>query len=265
MRPACSTKRRCNRGSAEVIERQRPARSAGPYLGALLLSALIDLLLRARLFFDLDMRKVLEHSLYRWLLELFERFYFGVLAIFLLFFLIRILPAILGNRTLSRGTMKRFGALATIQLLANLAAVNMAIFLVDIASYELLIESLALYASINLIFLFWYWFFDYPLRSQRLVSVGAAASGISGNRGRGIPLGILFPEEALELDIDGSDFWTPKLVDYVFFTLVSSNTLGSPEGHGVIGDRLKWTQIVHTICMTLVFIVIVARAINTLT
>lgn len=259
MRPASSIRQRCKKGSLEVIERQRPARSAGPYLGGLVLSALIDLLLRARLFFDLDMRKVLEHPLYRWLLELFERFYFGVLAIFLLFFLIRILPAVLGNQTLSRARMKLFGALATIQLLANLAAVNMAIFLVDIASYELLIESLALYASINLIFLFWYWFFDYPLRSQRLVAVGMA-----GNRGRGIPLGILFPEEALELDIDGSDFWTPKFVDYVFFTLVSSNTLGSPEGHGVIGDRLKWTQIVHTICMTLVFIVMVARAINTL-
>lgn len=253
-----------------MIERQRPARSAGPYLGALLLSALIDVLLRARLFFDLVMRKLPKPSSYRWLLDLSGGFYFCVLAIFLLFFLIRILPAILGNRTLSRGAMKLFGALATIQLLANLAAVNMAIFLVDIASYELLIESLALYASINLIFLFWYWFFDYPLRSQRLVSVGAAAVGVAsaemaGNRGRGIPLGILFPEEALEFDIDGSDFWTPKLVDYVFFTLVSSNTLGSPEGHGVIGDRLKWTQIVHTICMTLVFIVIVARAINTLT
>lgn len=248
-----------------MIERLRPARSPVPYLGALLLSALIDLLLRARLFIDLDMGKVPEHSLFRWPLQLFEGFYFFVLGIFFLFFLIRIIPAILGARNLSRTSIKLFGALATIQLLANLAAVNMAIYLIDIASYELLIESLALYASINLIFLFWYWFFDYPLRNQRMVALGMASAGMADNQGQGIPLGILFPEEALERNIDGSDFWTPKFVDYVFFTMVSSNTLGSPEGHGVIGDRLKWTQIVHTICMTLVFIVIVARAINTLT
>ena len=89
--------------------------------------------------------------------------------------------------------------------------------------------------------------------------------GIGGKDGIWIPLGILFPEVALERSVSGPGAWAPALVDYVFFTLISSNTFGCPEGHGIIGSRLKWTQIVHTICMTLVFIVIVARAINTLT
>ena len=146
------------------------------------------------------------------------------------------------------------------QLVSNLFAINLAIYFVGIASYELLGESLALYFSINLIFLFWYWFLDYPFRNQRLVS-----GGIDGKDRTGIPYGILFPEEAMQRDLNGSGVWVPRLVDYVFFTLVSSNTFGAPEGHAVIGDRLKWTQVVHTLCMILVFIVIVARAINTLT
>lgn len=40
------------------------------------------------------------------------------------------------------------------QLASNLVVINLAIYLVDIASYELLCESIALYFSINLIFLF---------------------------------------------------------------------------------------------------------------
>ena len=69
----------------------------------------------------------------------------------------------------------------------------------------------------------------------------------------------------MERDLNGTGVWVPELVDYGFFPLISGNTFGAPEGHGVIGARLKWTQVVHTLRMILVFIVIVARAINTLT
>jgi len=236
------------------------ARSAIPYLIGLLLSTFIDLLLRARLLFDLDFHKVSSHPLSGQFLGFLVGSYLFVLSTFLIFFLIRILPSVLRGRNLRRQDVRLLGLLATMQLVSNLFAINLAIYLVDIASYELLAESLALYFSINLIFLFWYWFFDYPLRNQQLLSVGT-----DGQESKGIPLGILFPEEALERDLSGSTAWTPALVDYVFFTLISSNTFGCPEGHGVIGSRLKWIQVVHTICMILVFIVIVARAINTLT
>ena len=182
------------------------------------------------------------------------------MSVFLIFFFVKILPIVLRGGNLDRRDVWFIGLLATIQLASNLVAINLAIYLIDIASYELLGESFALYFSINLVFLFWYWFFDYPLRHQRLM-----LDGIDGKDGIWIPLGILFPEEALERSVSGPGAWAPALVDYVFFTLISSNTFGCPEGHGIIGSRLKWTQIVHTICMTLVFIVIVARAINTLT
>ena len=235
------------------------ARIAAPYLFALLLSCLIDLLLRVRLIFDLNFHEVTHHQFSGHLLRFLVRGYFLVLSVFLVFFLVKILPRILRNGSVDRRDVSFFGFLATLQLVSNLIVINLAIYLVSIASYELLCESIALYFSINLIFLFWYWFLDYPLRHKRLMLVGT-----DGNNGIGIPLGILFPEEAMERDLSGSDVWTPGLVDYVFFTLVSSNTFGSPEGHGVIGSRLKWTQVFHSICMILVFIVIVARAINTL-
>jgi hypothetical protein len=240
-------------------------RSAAPYLFALLLSSLIDLLLRARLLFDLYLRKGFAHSFTAHSLPAqYLRFSAGIyllaMGVFLIFFLVKVLPIVLRGGNLGRRDVRFIGLLATIQLASNLVAINLAIYLIDIASYELLAESFALYFSINLVFLFWYWFFDYPLRHQRLM-----LDGIDGKDGIWIPLGILFPEEALERAASGSGVWAPALVDYVFFTLISSNTFGCPEGHGIIGSRLKWTQIVHTICMTLVFIVIVARAINTLT
>ena len=241
------------------------ARSAAPYVFALLLSALIDLLLRSRLLFDLYFHKGLSNSFVvnsfpAQYLRFSAGIYFLVLSVFLIFFLVKILPIVLRGGNLDRRDVRFIGLLATIQLASNLVAINLAIYLINIDSYELLGESFALYFSINLVFLFWYWFFDYPLRYQRLM-----LDGIDGKDGIWIPLGILFPEEALERSVSGPGAWAPALVDYVFFTLISSNTFGCPEGHGIIGSRLKWTQIVHTICMTLVFIVIVARAINTLT
>jgi hypothetical protein len=240
------------------------ARTAAPYLFVLVLSSLMDLLLRSRLLFDLYFHKGFAHSFSAHsfsarYLPFSAGVYFLVLTSFFIILLVKVLPKILLGGNLRRRDVRLLGLLATLQLASNLVAINLAIYLVDINSYELLGESFVLYFSINLVFLFWYWFFDYPLRDQRLSLVG-----IDGKGDIGIPLGILFPEEALEKEVGGACVWAPALVDYVFFTLISSNTFGCPEGHGVIGSRLKWTQVVHTICMILVFIVIVARAINTL-
>ena len=78
------------------------------------------------------------------------------------------------------------------------------------------------------------------------------------------PPGVLFPEEAFEGLVHGTNHWSPGFIDYLFFAMVASNTLGAPEGHGVLGPRLKLAHLVHSLCMTGIFIVIVARAINTL-
>ena len=99
------------------------------------------------------------------------------MSVFLVLFFVKILPIVLRGGNLDRRDVRFIGLLATIQLASNLVAINLAIYLIDIASYELLCESLALYFSINLAFLFWYWFFDYPLRHQQLMLDGIDGEG----------------------------------------------------------------------------------------
>jgi hypothetical protein len=160
-----------------------------------------------------------------------------------------------GRRFLvSRRIMRMLGTLASLQLVANLISVNVTIYRLKIESYELLLESFALYLSINLCFMFWYWYWDYPLRHAVM----------KGGQEFAIPQGIMFPEEQLEQHYLSSDNWVPGPVDYLYFTILSSNCFGSPEGHMLIGKRLKLLQVVHTVFMILIFIIIVARAINTL-
>jgi hypothetical protein len=149
------------------------------------------------------------------------------------------------------------GLLASATLLADLIAVNIAIYRRNTGSYALLAQSFALYAATNMIFVFWYWFYDHPLR------VMASSAARTDN----LHFGIKFPEERRADsgdDADGAPGWRPGLVDYAYFTLLSSNCFGSPEGHVVIGRVLKLLQIVHTVFMIFIFIIIIARAINTL-
>jgi hypothetical protein len=70
----------------------------------------------------------------------------------------------------------------------------------------------------------------------------------------------MFPEQSGDLVAR----WKPHPIDYLFFTILCSNTLGPPEGHLVFGRRTKLLQIGHTITTLVVFLVLVARAINTL-
>lgn len=161
------------------------------------------------------------------------------------------------GRSPSRRMLLWLGLLASATLLANLIAVNVAIYRRNTGSYALLAQSFALYAATNLIFVFWYWFHDHLLRV--MASPGARTGDFH--------FGIQFPEERSAASgggCDGAPGWRPGLVDYAYFTLLSSNCFGSPEGHVVIGRVLKLLQIVHTVFMIFIFIIIVARAINTL-
>ena len=109
------------------------------------------------------------------------------MSAFLIFFLAKILSNILRSRNLSRWDVRLLGLLVTMQLVSNLFTINLAIYFVDIDSYGLLGESLFLYFSINLVFLFWYWFLDYPFRNQRLLF-----GGIDGRESSGLPLEFYF-------------------------------------------------------------------------
>ena len=236
-----------------------PPRTVAPYVGALLVSSLIDLLLRHRLFFDLVHASKLTGATAAFDLAAIALIYRLALAAFWLFFVVKIVPELLCRKSPSRAVLRLFGVLATLQFLTNLLAINVAIVVANVNSYELLLEAIALYFVIGLVFVYWYWYLDYPLRGKALqLSDGDQKSSLN------IPPGVLFPEESFEEFAFGTNRWTPGFVDYLFFAMVAGNTFGAPEGHAVLGSRLKLAHLVHTLCMTGIFIVIVARAINTL-
>ena len=164
------------------------------------------------------------------------------------------MPALRADRLPSRRLQQLLGALASMTLAISLGAVMLSIYRRKEAGYELLAESFALYLAINLVFLFWYWYADHPLRTGVHLE----------DRTVDFDQGIRFPEEGLAADADRPGSWVPGLTDYLYFTLLSSNCFGAPEGHVLIGRTLKLVQIVHTVFMIFVFIIIVSRAINTL-
>ena len=253
MPPACWTSewlRSVSQATDETV-----ALSIGrPYLLALAGSVLIDLLLRLQIvYYYLSQRYKYDISL-NVIRNFLQIFYAALLLVFLYLMLFRWLPSLRQQRPVRRRLLRMLGVVASLQLVTNIISVNITIYRLHIDSYELLAESLALYLAINLVFVFWYWYCDYPLKNNLIKQRGLIY----------IPQGILFPEEQIEDRVLKSDNWVPGPIDYLYFTILSSNCFGSPEGHMLIGKRLKTLQIIHTLFMILVFIIIVARAINTL-
>ena len=232
------------------------ARAALPYLSALLASVLIGALIRWQLLQHFLNREI---ALPSWLVACLYGLmlaYALSLVLFLALLLWAYLPRLRRNAACSRRLLALLGALGSAEVIANLASLNFGIVRLGIASYALLLDGLLLYISVNLSFFFWYWYFDHPLR---LISADAH----SAKKPR-LPLGILFPEEAIEDVRFHSADWIPRPIDYLYFTTVSSNCFAAPEGHLLIGSKLKTLQLIHSSSMILVFIVILARAINTL-
>ena len=253
MPPACWTSewlRSVSQATDETV-----ALSIGrPYLLALAGSVLIDLLLRLQIvYYYLSQRYKYDISL-NVIRDFLQIFYAALLLVFLYLMLFRWLPSLRQQRPVRRRLLRMLGVVASLQLVTNIISVNITIYRLHIDSYELLAESLALYLAINLVFVFWYWYWDYPLRNL----------SINDSKNSFIPQGILFPEEQIEAHLLKTDSWLPGPTDYLYFTILSSNCFGSPEGHMLIGNRLKKLQIIHTLFMIFVFIVIVARAINTI-
>ncbi len=225
-----------------------------PYLLALAGSVLIDLLLRLQIVYYYLTQKYKHDIPLNSIRDFLQVFYAAFLLIFLYLMLFQWLPNLRRHRPIRRGLMRMIGLMASLQLVTNIISVNITIYRLHIDSYELLAESLELYIAINLVFVFWYWYLDYPLKNNFIYRQTLNF----------IPQGIMFPEEQTESRILKSDNWLPSPIDYLYFTILSSNCFGSPEGHMLIGNRLKTLQIIHTLFMILVFIIIVARAINTL-
>lgn len=233
-------------------------RSLRPYLVALVVAVLLNLGLRLR---------ILEHVLQSQnrapsLLIDFQRGLFVVFVAlqgaFWLFLLGRVLPKLRRDLVPSRRQLGCLVQLATGMAAANLLSESLAIYRLNLSSYGLLMDSLLLYLGVSMIFLFWYWYGDNPHRfSGRLWEQAAAAS-------QSLPYGIVFPEETLELSILQTAEWRPGFIDYAYFTILSSNCFSPPEGHLLVGRPIKVLHTLHSLAMIIVFIVILARAINTL-
>ncbi len=104
-----------------------------------------------------------------------------------------------------------------------------------------------LYCSLNLIFLFWYWFIDYPGQLRHLGEPEYLCE-------------IIFPREAVR----ANSRWLPGLLDYLYFTVITSNTLAAPENHSPVGARVKLIQLLHSSLMLVLLVIVISRAVNTL-
>jgi hypothetical protein len=232
--------------------------SPRPYLIALVAAVILNLGLRLR---------ILEHVLRShrtapWLLLELQRGLLVLFALLLVGFcwllLLRVLPGWRRGAAPSRRQLGGLVQLASGMAAANLLSENLAIYRLNLSSYTLLVDAFMLYLGISLIFLFWYWYIDNPLRRRGLLWERERAATIS------TPYGIVFPEETIERSVLQSDRWQPAFIDYVYFTILSSNCFGPPEGHLLVGWPIKLLHSVHSLVMITVIIVILARAINTL-
>ena len=233
-------------------------RSLRPFLIALVAAVLLNLGLRLRIF-----EHVLRaHQSAPWLMGVIARGLLVVFAALLVAFwwmlLVRLLPEFRRGLAPSRRQLASLVWLASGMAANNLLSENIAIYRLNLSSYTLLIDALMLYLSINLTFLFWYWFVDNPPRR-----LGALWEQ-SGSAALTTPYGIVFPEETLERDVLRSGRWQPEFMDYAYFTILYSNCFGPPEGHLLVGRPIKVLHSLHSLAMITVFIVILARAINTL-
>jgi hypothetical protein len=131
-----------------------PARICRPYILALLLAALINGALRIQIAIH-----YWRHAYYAGFgFDLVRNSLALVFSLLLIAFLVRLIslvPRLWWTRQpIASGELFWLGLISTLQLTLNLVSVNVTIYRLKIASYELLAESIALYSAINLIFCF---------------------------------------------------------------------------------------------------------------
>jgi len=142
----------------------------------------------------------------------------------------------------ARRLLELLGAIATLQALLNGALVLIAISVLKLGSVQLLLIGTALYGVLNTVALFWYWCLDHP----------GFGSGLNHACARGGA--VVFPEG----ESGGS------VLDYLYLTVLSSNTLGPPENHQLFGAPAKLLALGQSSVMLALLVIVVARAINTL-
>ena len=171
----------------------------------------------------------------------------SVLEVILVAMAVVMVKSLLHQVRFFRKLLLSFGVLATIDLVLNIIATIISIYSFHVGSFLLLGLSIGIYISLNLVFFFWYWYDDFPTQVRRLLHPEA-------------PCSIWFPREA----VDSNARWIPTALDYLYFTVISSNTMGPPENHSVIGDKAKILQLMQSSGMLILLVLVVSRAVNTL-
>jgi len=220
----------------------RPAQNT-PYLAALAAAPLINLAISINSFAHFrsiaKQQLPINHSIFG-----FSEFILGGILSLLTINLLR--TFILGHHQI-RKTLLAFGILSTLDLLLNIITITAGIYSFKIGSFYLLLIAAGLYCSLNLIFLFWYWFVDYPGQVRHLHHPDHLCE-------------LIFPREA----VSANPHWLPGFLDYLYFTVMTSNTLGAPENHSPVGSRLKSIQLLHSSLMLVLLVIVISRAVNTM-
>jgi hypothetical protein len=216
------------------------------YISALALSPLVNLLVSTTTFQRLrtlasNSGGVLPEE--HWIFSL-SQFIIGGILIFLSINLVRTL--VFKHQNI-RKSLLIFGVLASLDLVLNLGAVAYSIYSFKVGSFFLLATSVGIYISLNLTFFFWYWFVDYPTQVRHLNHQDHLCA-------------IVFPRESL----NANPRWLPRGIDYLYFTVMTSNTLGPPENHSPVGVTVKFLQLLQSSIMLVLLVLIVSRAVNTL-
>lgn len=212
----------------------------GAVVGLLLLSPLINLIINRTLdhSWHLQNRVSMPVAPGHWLFSL-ASVLVGVIGAVLVLWLVQRRRRPGQN---ARRLLELLGAVTTLQALLNGVLVVIAISFLNLGSVQLLLVGTGLYGVLNAIALFWYWCLDHP-------DFGSGLAQSCPRRGR-----VVFPEG----ESAGS------ILDYLYLTVLSSNTLGPPENHQVIGAPTKLLALAQSSVMLALVVVVMARAINTL-
>ena len=193
----------------------RPAQNL-PYLIALAVAPLINLAISINSFHHFQTLSRQQLPINHWIFGV-SKFVLSGILILLIINLLRTLW--LGHHQIRR-TLLAFGLLSTLDLLLNLVTITAGIYSFKLGSFYLLLIALGLYCSLNLIFLFWYWFIDYPSQVRHLHQPQHLCQ-------------IIFPREAVSANAG----WLPGCLDYLYFTVMTSNTLGAAGDRDLTGGE----------------------------
>ncbi len=215
------------------------------YILALIACPLINLGLNSLVFTDfrlIALKGTHSFGLFNWVLGL-SSLLLGLVVILLG---INLEHTLQSRQRKTRKSLLIFGIASSLYLFTNLLTIIYGIFEFKIQSMFLLIVSICVYVSLSITFVFWYWYLDYPSQLRRIHHPESTPE-------------ICFPDNMAK-----EQGWLPSFWDYLYFVILTSNTLGPPENHSPAGRKAKVVVLLHSVVMLIVLVIFISHAINTL-